>query len=107
MLDTEVEMDTVRPLSERHVTGRFVSPLQAAFRADPRLLGAVARDLVTSNFPGTVKPDVVEAVGLDPASVLAGADTSLALRTIPNTQTVFCDGKLAAGLRAERIAQQQ
>ncbi len=39
MLDADVQMDMVRPLSERRVTGRFVSPLEAAFRADPALLG--------------------------------------------------------------------
>jgi putative restriction endonuclease len=73
MLDADVQMDIVRPLFERHVTGRFVSPLEAAFRAEPALLGAVARDLVRSNFPETVASDVLEAVGLDPASVMAGA----------------------------------
>src|SRR6266568_2389771 len=43
-------------------------------RADPALVRSAARALVTSNFPETVAPDVLEAVGLDPAMVLAAAD---------------------------------
>lgn len=74
-LDADVQMDLVRPLAERHVTGRLVSPLEAAFRADPALIRSVARDLVASNFPETVAPDVLEAVGLDPAWVLGAAET--------------------------------
>lgn len=75
MLDADVQMDMVRPLSVRQVTGRFASQLEAAFRADPALIRSVARDLVTSNFPETVAPDVLDAVGFDPASVLSAADT--------------------------------
>ena len=75
-LDADVQMDLVRPLAERHVTGRLVPQLEAAFRADPALIQAVARDLVTSNFPETVAPDVLQAVGLGGVSVLAGADMS-------------------------------
>lgn len=74
VLDADVEMDLVRPLTEHHVTGRLVSPLEAAFRGDPALIRSVARDLVASNFPDTVAPDVLEAVGLDPAWVLGAAD---------------------------------
>jgi putative restriction endonuclease len=73
-LDADVQMDLVRPLTDQHVTGRFVSPLEASFLADPTLLRTAARDLVMSNFPETVAPDVLETVGLDPVSVLTGAD---------------------------------
>ena len=41
-------------------------------RADPALAASVARTLVLSNFPDTVAPDVLEAVGLDPGAVLGG-----------------------------------
>jgi putative restriction endonuclease len=82
-LDADVQMDLVRPLTERHVTGRLVSPLEAAFRANPELVQQVARDLVTSNFPDTVAPDVLEAVGLDPASVLGAADTLAGAGQVP------------------------
>ena len=77
-LDADVPMDLVKPLTERHVTGRLASPLEAAFRADPALVLSVARDLATSNFPHTVVPDVLEAVGLDPAILLDAADPLLA-----------------------------
>jgi putative restriction endonuclease len=73
-LDADVQMDLVRPLAERHVTGRLVPQLETAFRADPALVRAVARDLVTSNFPETVAPDVLQAVGLDGISVLGWPD---------------------------------
>lgn len=77
MLDADVQMDLVRPLAERHVTGRLVPSLEAALRADPVLVRKIARDLVTSNFPETVASDVLEAVGLDALSVLVGTDTLL------------------------------
>jgi putative restriction endonuclease len=84
VLDADVQMDLVGPLTERHVTGRLVSPLEAALRADPALARSVARDLVMSNFPDTVAPDVLEAVGLDPAMVLGVADTLLDTTQVPS-----------------------
>ncbi len=83
-LDADVKMDLVRPLSEQHVTGRFASPLEAAFRADPALIRAVARDLVTSNFPETIASDVLEAVGLDHVSVLTGVTTRPGAGAVPS-----------------------
>jgi putative restriction endonuclease len=74
VLDQDVQMDVVGPLAERHVVGQFDASVEAAFRADPSLVGSVARALVLSNFPETVAPDVLEAVGLDPASILGAAD---------------------------------
>jgi len=38
---------------------------------------------VKSNFPETVAPDVLAAVGLDPVSILAGADTLPGLGQAP------------------------
>src|SRR6266487_3764411 len=74
VLDADVQMDLVRPLAERHVVGRFEPSIESALRADPALARSAARALVTSNFPDTVVADVVDAVGLDPAMVLAAAD---------------------------------
>lgn len=74
VLNADVEMDHVRPLAERHVVGHFDPALEAALRADPGLVRSAARALVTSNFPETVAPDVLEAVGLDPAMVLGATD---------------------------------
>jgi putative restriction endonuclease len=41
-----------------------------------RSLGSVARMLALSNFPETVVPDVLEAVGLDPRSVLGSPEAA-------------------------------
>lgn len=71
VLDADVRMDLVRPLSERDVTGSLEPALESALRADPALLMDAARMLVTSNFPDTIAPDVLESVGLDPHAVLS------------------------------------
>lgn len=84
MLDADVEMDAVRPLGQLQVTGRLVSSLETAFRKDPALIRTVARDLVTSNFPETVVPDVLQAVGFDPPSVLTDVDASPGSDTSPS-----------------------
>jgi putative restriction endonuclease len=64
-LDRDVPMDNVGPLREG-VTGRLDAALEAALRDRPELLDEAARGLVESHFPGTVAPDVLVAVGLDP-----------------------------------------
>jgi putative restriction endonuclease len=74
VLDQDVPMDLVGPLGMRHVAGRFEESVEDALRADPALIRSMARTLVLSNFPDTVAPDVVEAVGLDPRIVLGGAE---------------------------------
>ncbi len=71
VLDADVPMDLVRPLTEGRVVGSLPSPLEEALRANPALIMDAARMLVTSNFPDTVAPDVLEAVGLDPHTVLS------------------------------------
>jgi len=78
VLDQDVEMDLVGPLADRGVVGRFEPALESALRADPALARSVARTLVLSNFPETIAPEVLEAVGLDPADVLGSVDTVLA-----------------------------
>jgi putative restriction endonuclease len=78
VLDQGVQMDRVRPLAEQHVVGQFEESVEAALRSDAGLITAAARSLVLSNFPDTIAPDVLEAVGLDAESVLglaAGSDT--------------------------------
>jgi putative restriction endonuclease len=71
VLDADVPMDLVRPLVDGNVTGSLPSPLERALLANPALVMNVARLLVTSNFPDTVAPDVLEAVGMDPHAVLS------------------------------------
>lgn len=64
-LDRDVPMDNVGPLREG-VTGRLEAALETTLRDRPELLDEAARGLVKSHFPGTVAPDVLVAVGLDP-----------------------------------------
>ncbi len=72
-LDRDVPMDTVGPLREG-VTGRLEASLEQALRDRPELIEAAARSLVDTHFPGTVAPDVLVAVGLDP-ELLEGGTT--------------------------------
>jgi putative restriction endonuclease len=73
-LDRDVEMDLVGPLARGHVTGQLEPSVESALRAQPALIRAAARELVMSNFPETVAPDVLEAAGLDPQEVLGASD---------------------------------
>ena len=74
VLDQDVQMDLVGPLASKHVTGRLEPSAESALRDDPGLICSAARALVLSNFPETVAPDVLAAVGLDPDVVLNPAD---------------------------------
>jgi hypothetical protein len=67
-------MDLVGPLARSHVTGQLEPSVESALRARPALIRAAARELVMTNFPETVAPDVLEAVGLDPQEVLGASD---------------------------------
>lgn len=115
VLDHDVPMDLVGPLASGHVTGRFEPSIEAALRASPELIRAAARDLVLSNFPETVAPDVLEAVGLDPGLIAQAAHVLPGAAEIPTVrrrdpawrtavlvawdrQCAFCgyDGQLAA-----------
>lgn len=71
-LDRDVPMDKLSPL-RAGVTGRFEESLEAVLRSRPALVSDVARGLVEAHFPATVAPDVLVAVGLDPALLHGGA----------------------------------
>jgi putative restriction endonuclease len=73
ILDHEVPMDRVRPLSEQQVVGRLEESLETTLRRDQAILASAARMLVESEFPITVAPDVLLAVGLDPDVILGTA----------------------------------
>lgn len=64
-IDHDVPDDTLGPLREKQVVGRLEPALEQALRSDPKLVRTVARQLVESQFPMTVAPDVLTAVGLD------------------------------------------
>jgi putative restriction endonuclease len=69
-LDSDVPDDNLGPLRDNQVTGRLGSDLEAALRERPSLITAAARRLVEAQFPMTVAPDVLSAVGLDPEYTL-------------------------------------
>lgn len=70
VLDEEAPDDNVGPLRAHNVTGQLDSSLETALRVRAGLRYRVARQLVESQFPMTVAPDVLTAVGLDPDLVL-------------------------------------
>jgi putative restriction endonuclease len=74
VLDQDVPMDLVGPLNRAHVSGRLEEITEAVLLARPALIRAAARDLVLSNFPATVAPDVLEAAGPDPIETLTADD---------------------------------
>ena len=65
-LSRDVPNDSLSSLREEPVTGQFVDDIEAALEQDPGLVVQVARDLVEEQFPLTIAPDVLSAVGLDP-----------------------------------------
>jgi putative restriction endonuclease len=124
VLNHDVQMDLVGPLTSDHVTGRFEPSVESALHGDPALIRTAARAMVLSNFPETVAPDVLAAVGLDPDVVLGAADdlgddrAAIQRRRSPvwrtavlqawDRQCAFCgyDGQLAgasAGIDAAHV----
>jgi len=76
-LSRDVPNDSLSSLREEPVTGQFVNDIEAALEQDPELVAQVARDLVEEQFPLTIAPDVLSAVGLDPDLVLSSAGTEV------------------------------
>jgi putative restriction endonuclease len=116
-LNHDVDMDRVRPLAEHQVIGRLESSLEDAL-GDPDIAAAAARQLVDAEFPPTIAPDVLIAVGLDPDTVLGTGMTAASRRrnsTWPamvlaawDRQCAFCgfDGQLGSasvGIEAAHI----
>ena len=120
-LSRDVPMDDVGPLDAAPITGRLESSLETAL-SRPGQIEQAARLLVDAQFPRTVAPDVLLAVGLDPDQVFAvgtaqTADTEkrrrssawpLAILEAWDRQCAFCgyDGQLGSssvGLEAAHI----
>ena len=74
-LDTEVPDDLLGQLDTFRPTGRLDASIERQLR-DANVRAAVARTLVETHFPDTVAPDVLLAVGLDPATVLHAGQTA-------------------------------
>ena len=75
-LSRDVPNDNVGPLNSEPIEGHFSPEIEAELRNSPAALNAVARALVESQFPMTIAPDVLSAVGLDPDVVFSTAPTA-------------------------------
>ena len=69
-LDRDVPMDSLGALDSSPITGRLDPRLEQMLK-EPGAIEAAARVIVDSQFPMTVAPDVLLAVGLDPTRVFA------------------------------------
>jgi len=69
-LSRDVPMDNLGPLDAAPITGRLEASLERAL-SRPGQIEEAARFLVDAQFPRTVAPDVLIAVGLDPDEVFA------------------------------------
>lgn len=120
-LSRDVPMDNVGPLDAAPITGRLESSLERVL-SRPGQVEKAARMLVDAQFPRTVAPDVLIAVGLDPDQVFAsGSDPTmdperrrrssswpLAILEAWDRQCAFCgyDGQLGSssvGLEAAHV----
>ena len=120
-LSRDVPMDNVGPLDAAPITGRLDSSLERAL-SRPGQIEEAARLLVDAQFPRTVSPDVLIAVGLDPDQVFTSGSSlppasekrrrssswPLAILEAWDRQCAFCgfDGQLGSssvGLEASHI----
>lgn len=69
---------TLTELRANHVSGGFPPAMLSALSRDPALVAAIARRIVDAHFPGTLRDDVLSAVGLplDSAEEQSGADAT-------------------------------
>lgn len=65
-LTRDVPNDNVGPLAAAPIDGHFTSEIEDELRRSSESVNAIARALVESQFPLTIAPDVLTAVGLDP-----------------------------------------
>jgi len=65
-LSRPVPDDNVGPLNAEPIEGQFTADIESELRRSTESVNAVARVLVESQFPLTIAPDVLTAVGLDP-----------------------------------------
>ncbi len=65
-LSADVPFDTVTPLKDGDVHGRLDASIERALLSDPVRLQTTVRALVDAQFPPSIAPDVLAAVGFDP-----------------------------------------
>lgn len=68
-LSSDVPMDAIRPLNESDATGRLSSSIEDELLAHPERIPELARRIVDAQWPATVAPDVLTAVGFDADAV--------------------------------------
>ena len=61
---------TLTELRQNHVRSGFATPIYKALKADPELIGIVARRIVDAHFPESIRGDVLDAVGLAQVEVM-------------------------------------
>lgn len=71
-LSEDVPNDAIGPLRAHEVTGRLLPDIEQALLSDPGEVDRIARALVASQFPASLAPDVLMAVGFDPGIEYAG-----------------------------------
>jgi putative restriction endonuclease len=69
-LSADVPMDRVAPLEAGRVTGRLSRAIEDELRGDVAAIETLARRIVDAQWPPTVAPDVLAAVGFDPDVVV-------------------------------------
>ena len=79
-LSRDVPNDNLGPLNAEPIDGQFTPEIEQELRRAPEVANAVARSLVEDQFPLTIAPDVLAAVGLD-ADVIFGASNAGSLNT--------------------------
>jgi putative restriction endonuclease len=72
-LSRDVPNDSVGPLNAGPIEGQFTSAIEQELLSSRESLNSVARTLVEGQFPLTIAPDVLTAVGLDPDAVFGSA----------------------------------
>lgn len=68
-LTRDVPNDNVGPLNAEPIDGQFTPDIEQELARSSDSVNAIARALVESQFPLTIAPDVLAAVGLDPDTV--------------------------------------
>jgi len=76
-LSRDVPNDNVGPLNAEPIDGCFAPEIEQELLGSTEALNAVARSLVEGQFPLTIAPDVLSAVGLDPDIVFGSPAASI------------------------------
>lgn len=76
-LSRDVPNDNVGSLNAEPISGQFTSEIEQELSSSAEVQNSVARALVEGQFPMTIAPDVLTAVGLDPDVVFGSSFVAL------------------------------